>query len=62
MRKLTIPRFPTTAYMTKTSKQKKTSEEKQAKKKELDWKLYSFKFKFHSLLNLTDCSFKLKIP
>ncbi len=47
------------AYTTKTSKQKKTNEEKQAKKTELDfgdelehsgergggtWKLYSFKF------------------
>ncbi len=30
------PHLPTTACMTKTSKQKKTNEEKQAKKKELD--------------------------
>ncbi len=35
MRKLPIPPLPT-AYMTKTGKQKKTNEEKQAKKKELD--------------------------
>ncbi len=31
-----IPPLPTTAYTTKTSKQKKTNEEKQAKKKESD--------------------------
>ncbi|XP_076828380.1 uncharacterized protein LOC143474714 isoform X3 [Brachyhypopomus gauderio] len=36
MTKLPIPPLPTTAYTTKTSKQKKTNEEKQAKKKELD--------------------------
>ncbi len=36
MRKLPIPTLPTTAFTTKTSKQKETSEEKQAKKKELD--------------------------
>ncbi len=36
MRKLPIPPLPTTAYTTKTSKQKKINEEKQAKKKELD--------------------------
>ena len=36
MRKLPIPPLSTTAYTTKTSKQKKTNEEKQAKKKELD--------------------------
>ncbi len=35
MRKLPIPALPTTAYMTKTRKQRKTNEEKQAKKKEL---------------------------
>ncbi len=34
--KLSIPPLPTTSYTTKTSKQKKTNEEKQAKKKELD--------------------------
>ncbi len=36
MRKLPIPPIPMTAYTTKTSKQKKTNEDKQAKKKELD--------------------------
>ncbi len=36
MRKLLIPLLSTTDYTTKTSKQKKTNEEKQAKKKELD--------------------------
>ncbi len=36
MRKLPIPPLPTSAYTTKTSKQKKTNEEKQAKKKELN--------------------------
>ncbi len=36
MRKLPIPPLSTTAYTTNTSKQKKTNEEKQAKKKELD--------------------------
>ncbi len=36
VRKLPIPPLSTT-YTTKTSKQKKTNEEKQAKKKELDW-------------------------
>ncbi len=36
MRKLPIPPLSTTAYTTKTSKQKKTDGEKQAKKKELD--------------------------
>ncbi len=36
MRKLPIPPLPTTAYMTKTSKQKTTTEEKQAKNKELN--------------------------
>ncbi len=35
MRKLPIPPLPTTAYTTKTSKQK-TNEEQQDKKKELD--------------------------
>ncbi len=36
MRKLPIPPSPTTAYTTKTSKQKTTNEEKQANKKESD--------------------------
>ncbi|XP_036452701.1 zinc finger protein 470-like isoform X2 [Colossoma macropomum] len=35
-KKLPIPILPTTAYTTKTCKQKKTNEEKHAKKKELD--------------------------
>ncbi len=35
MRKLQIPPLPTTACTTKTSKQRKTNDEKQAKKKEL---------------------------
>lgn len=35
MKKLPIPPLPRTAYTTKTIKQKKTTEEKQAKKKEL---------------------------
>ena len=36
MRKLPIPPLSTTAYTTKIGKQKKTNEEKQAKRKELD--------------------------
>ena len=36
MKRLPICPLPTTAYITKTSKQKKTNGEKQAKKKELD--------------------------
>lgn len=35
MKKLPIPPLPTTAYTIKTSKRKKTTEEKQAKRKEL---------------------------
>ncbi len=37
VRKLSIPPLSKTACTTKTSKEKKTNEEKQAKKKELDW-------------------------
>ncbi len=36
VRKLPSPPLSTTAYMTQTSKQKTTNEEKEAKKKELD--------------------------
>ncbi len=47
MGKLPIPPLTTTAYTTKTSKQKKTNEEKQAKKKGLPWILHCYYWHTH---------------